>query len=99
MTGVQKCALPIYNRYFDDTYEGLPCNGYTALFEKMLQHDNIDVVLGVDFFQVRKQIPDRIKIIYTGPIDRYFKYKAEYLTLRTIDFEKKVEQVNSFQGT
>lgn len=87
------------NRYFDDTYEGLPCNGYTALFEKMLQHDNIDVRLGVDFFQVKKQIPHTVKIIYTGPIDRYFQYKAGHLAWRTLDFEKKVEPVNSFQGT
>lgn len=87
------------NRYFDDTYEGLPCHGYTALFEKMLAHDNIDVRLGVDFFQVKKQIPHTVNIIYTGPIDRYFQYKAGHLAWRTLDFENKVEPVNSFQGT
>lgn len=87
------------NRYFNDTYEGLPSNGYTALFEKMLQHDHIDVLLGVDFFQVKKQIPHTVKIIYTGPIDRYFQYKAGHLAWRTLDFEDKVEPVNSFQGT
>lgn len=87
------------NRYFNDTYEGLPTDGYTAIFERMLASPLIDVRLGVDFFQVRDEIPSGTPIVYTGPIDRYFEYKAGMLGWRTLDFEKEVVPTGDFQGT
>jgi UDP-galactopyranose mutase len=85
--------------YFSDKYEGLPTDGYTAIFRKMTESPLIDVELGVDFFKVRGQIsPDQL-VVYTGPVDRYFDYKAGELGWRTIDFEKEVVNVDDFQGT
>lgn len=87
------------NRYFNDTYEGLPVNGYTAWLEKMADHANIDVRLDTDFFDVRDQIPAGTPIVYTGPLDRYFDYVEGRLGWRTLDFEQEVLPVGDFQGT
>jgi len=89
-----------YNsRYFKDKYEGLPVNGYGSIFEKMLNHSNITYHLGVDFFDIKDQIPEQITIIYSGPIDRFFNYKHGILGWRTIDFEINKVDMNDFQGT
>ncbi len=85
--------------YFSDRYEGLPVDGYTAVFEKMLDSPLIDVRLGVDFFDIRRSLSPRQLVIYTGPSDRYFDYKAGELGWRTLDFEKQVVPVDDFQGT
>lgn len=94
--------LPVrfnYNdRYFDDTYEGIPVLGYTGLFKSLLNHKNISVVTGVDYFEVKKLIPSTIPTVYTGPIDKYFEYKHGYLGWRTVTFEKHVHDVGDFQG-
>ncbi len=85
--------------YFSDRYEGLPVDGYTAIFEKMVASPLIDVRLGVDFFELRRQLSPGQLIVYTGPIDRYFDYRAGELGWRTLDFEKEVVAVDDFQGT
>ncbi|HEX3591011.1 MAG TPA: UDP-galactopyranose mutase [Pseudonocardiaceae bacterium] len=88
------------NRYFNDTYEGLPVDGYTAWLEKMADHPNIDVRLDVDFFDARHEIPDGTPIVYTGPIDRYFDYTEGWLGWRTVDLELEVlHDCGDFQGT
>ncbi|WP_447005118.1 UDP-galactopyranose mutase [Saccharothrix isguenensis] len=87
------------NRYFNDTYEGLPVDGYTAWLEKMADHPNIEVRLGTDFFDVRDEIPAGTPIVYTGPVDRYFDYSEGWLGWRTLDFEQEVLPVGDFQGT
>jgi UDP-galactopyranose mutase len=87
------------NRYFNDTYEGLPVNGYTAWLEKMADHPNIEVRLDTDFFDVRDEIPAGTPIVYTGPIDRYFDYAEGWLGWRTLDFEQEVVPTGDFQGT
>jgi UDP-galactopyranose mutase len=87
------------NRYFNDPYEGLPVNGYTAIFEKMLRHDLIDIRLGIDFFDIKESLSARMPVVYTGPIDRYFEYRAGELGWRTLDFEEDVRPVGDFQGT
>lgn len=87
------------NRYFNDAYEGLPVDGYTAIFEKMLAHPLIDIQLGVDYFDVKNEIPKGKLVVYTGPIDRYFNYAAGELKWRTIDFETEILPVGDFQGT
>ncbi|OKI18359.1 UDP-galactopyranose mutase [Saccharothrix sp. CB00851] len=87
------------NRYFNDTYEGLPVDGYTAWLEKMADHPNIEVRLNTDFFDVRDEIPAGTPVVYTGPLDRYFDYSEGWLGWRTLDFEQEVLPVGDFQGT
>jgi UDP-galactopyranose mutase len=87
------------NRYFADTYEGLPVDGYTAWLERMADHPLIDLRTGVDFFAVRDAIPAGTPIVYTGALDRYFGYAEGELGWRTLDFEQEVLPVGDFQGT
>ncbi|MGV1788952.1 UDP-galactopyranose mutase [Rhizobium sp. A37_96] len=87
------------NRYFNDRYEGLPVDGYTAIFERMLKHPKIQIALGVDFFSLKSSLPAGLPIVYTGPIDRYFDYSEGELGWRTIDFEKETLNTGDFQGT
>lgn len=87
------------NRYFSDTYEGLPVDGYAAWLEAMATHPLIDVVLGVDFFDVRDRVPAGTPVVYTGPLDRYFDYREGRLGWRTLDFDTEVLDVGDFQGT
>ncbi|MEO7262558.1 MAG: UDP-galactopyranose mutase [Jatrophihabitantaceae bacterium] len=87
------------NRYFNDKYEGLPTDGYTAWLQRMAGHPNITVRLSTDFFDVRSQIPAGTPIVYTGPLDRYFDYAEGELGWRTLDFEQEVLDVGDFQGT
>ncbi len=87
------------NRYFNDAYEGLPVDGYTAIFEKMLAHPLIDIKLNVDYFDIKNDIPAGKLVVFTGPIDRYFNYSAGELKWRTIDFETEIMPVGDFQGT
>jgi len=88
------------NRYFNDTYEGLPVHGYTAWLQKMAHHPNIEVRLDVDYFDVRPEIPAGTPTVYTGPLDRYFDHCAGELSWRTLDFEQEVlTDCGDFQGT
>jgi UDP-galactopyranose mutase len=92
------------NRYFDDTYEGLPVHGYTAWLEKMAHHDRIDIRLDTDFFDTSQKINKanvvgNIPVVYTGPVDRYFDYAQGRLGWRTLDFEREVMATGDFQGT
>ncbi|MFP7366631.1 UDP-galactopyranose mutase [Corynebacterium callunae] len=90
------------NRYFNDTYEGLPVDGYTAWLERMADNDLIDVRLDTDWFDVRDDIraanPDA-PVVYTGPLDLYFDYSEGKLGWRTLDFETEVVETGDFQGT
>jgi UDP-galactopyranose mutase len=92
------------NRYFNDTYEGLPTQGYTAWIERMADHPNIDVQLSTDFFDGSQPISKgsvvgSVPVVYTGPVDRYFDYAEGDLSWRTIDFEEEVLATGDFQGT
>ena len=90
------------NRYFNDTHEGLPVEGYTAWLENMAADEKIDVVLDTDWFEVRDAVraasPDA-PVVYTGPLDRYFDYSEGKLGWRTLDFETEVLETGDFQGT
>ncbi|PAJ68366.1 UDP-galactopyranose mutase, partial [Corynebacterium hadale] len=90
------------NRYFNDTYEGLPVDGYAAWLEKMAEHELIDVHLSTDYFDVREKLraesPDA-PVVYTGPVDQYFDYAEGHLGWRTLDFEREVLETGDFQGT
>ncbi len=86
------------NRYFDDTFEGIPSGGYAAWLEKMADHPNISILLETDFFDIRHLLDDPF-VVYTGPLDRYFEFKLGSLTWRTLDFEIEVLSIGDFQGT
>jgi UDP-galactopyranose mutase len=97
--------IPVRNnfdpRYFSDKYQVLPSKGYTKWFAEVLNHKNIDVVLGVDYFDVRNSLEGRCgKTIFTGPIDRYFHNanlgKLEY---RSINFEAEIKEIPGFFQT
>jgi UDP-galactopyranose mutase len=87
------------NRYFEDTYEGLPADGYTAWLTRRAVHPRIEVRLGTDYFAVRDSLPDGVPTVYTGPLDRYFDFREGPLGWRTLDFEQEVLAVGDFQGT
>jgi UDP-galactopyranose mutase len=87
------------NRYFNDKYEGLPVDGYTAWMERMVDHPNIEVRLNTDFFDVRDEFVGQVPIVYTGPLDAYFANSAGELSWRTVDLIVSVENVGDFQGT
>jgi len=92
------------NRYFNDTYEGLPVDGYTAWLERMADHPNIDVRLDTDFFDdsqefSKSNVVGQVPVVYTGPVDRYFDYAQGDLSWRTIDLEEEVLDIEDFQGT
>jgi UDP-galactopyranose mutase len=92
------------NRYFSDTHEGLPVDGYTPWLEKMASHDRIEVRLDTDFFDSSQEINKanvvgNIPVVYTGPVDQYFDYSQGRLGWRTLDFEREVKPTGDFQGT
>jgi UDP-galactopyranose mutase len=87
------------NRYFSDTWEGLPSEGYTALLERMADHPRIELQLKTDFFDVRDEVVGEAPVVYTGALDRYFDYREGRLSWRTLDFEREVIDVGDFQGT
>ena len=85
--------------YYNDRWQGIPTDGYGALFKKMLAHPNIEVRLNVDYFSVRNSLPSHGLMVYTGPIDRFFDYKHGRLGWRSVRFEKQVLDVEDYQGT
>ena len=86
------------NRWFNDKYEGLPLDGYTAWLTKMADHPNIEVRLETDFFDVADDFRGKVPIVYTGPVDEYFKNSEGRLSWRTVDLEAEVRHVDDFQG-
>ncbi len=88
------------NRYFTDRYQGQPAQGYTAMFERMADHPNIEIRYGVDYISERDRgLYEGVPTVYTGPLDEYFGYELGRLPWRTVDFEDEVLDVDDFQGT
>lgn len=85
------------DNYFDDKYQGVPIGGYTQIFEKLL--DGIDIRLNTDYFSDKKDL-DRIceKIVYTGPIDKFFDYQFGELEYRSLRFEFETLNLKDYQG-
>ena len=81
-------------RYFTDTYQAMPLHGYTRMFEKMLDHPNIKVMLNTDYHEVMNFIPFK-EMIFTGPVDEYFDYQFGKLPYRSLEF--KHETMNKEQ--
>jgi UDP-galactopyranose mutase len=86
------------NRYFTDTYQVMPSAGYTRLFENMLNHPNIKVMLNTDYKEIEDIIPHK-NLIYTGPIDYYFDYCFGKLPYRSIEFKFETLETERFQPT
>lgn len=86
-------------RYFNDTWEGLPVNGYAAWLEAMITDENISIEFNIDFEDVKHLIPEKTPIVYTGPLDRYFNYEFGELKWRTLDLEIEEVDLDDFQGT
>ena len=85
------------NNYFNDRYQGIPVDGYTAVVERML--DGIEVKTGTDFFALKKEQPKIAeKVIFTGMIDEYFEYCLGALEYRSVRFETEVLDCENYQG-
>lgn len=77
------------DRYFQDKYQGIPCNGYTTLVENILNHKNIKILLNTDYKDIKESFD---RIFYTGAIDEYFNYEFGELPYRSVNF--KLEELD-----
>ncbi len=86
------------DRYFTDNYQGMPLYGYTKMFENMLSHPNIKIMLNTDYKEIKDMIPYN-EMIYTGPIDYYFDNCYGKLPYRSIEFQFETIEAETFQPT
>jgi UDP-galactopyranose mutase len=86
------------NRYFTDSYQLMPLHGYTRMFENMLAHPNIKMMLNTDYREIADVLPYR-NLIYTGSIDEYFSYCYGKLPYRSVDFRFETLDMENFQCT
>jgi len=86
------------DRYFTDTYQAMPLHGYTRMFEKMLAHENIKIMLNTDYKEIIDTIPYQ-EMIYTGPIDYYFDYCYGKLPYRSLEFRFETHNKEQYQAT
>lgn len=78
------------NRYFMNAkYQGIPKNGYTKIVENMLDNENIEVRLGVDFKDIKDEVPEGMKIVYCGQVDELLDYELGVLPWRSLRFEEE----------
>ena len=91
--------LTFDNNYFNALYQGIPIGGYTAMVENILNHENIEVRTGVEYFENKEDLDEESEtLVYTGPIDAYFNYKLGTLQYRSVRFENEILDIPSFQG-
>jgi len=86
------------DRYFTDAFQAMPRDGYTAMFNRILDHPLIEVRTGVDFRDVRDDV-DYDHLIYTGPVDEYFDYRFGKLPYRSLKFDHQTLGQEQFQQT
>ncbi|MDQ2718666.1 MAG: UDP-galactopyranose mutase [Bacteroidota bacterium] len=86
------------DRYFTDTYQAIPLHGYTRMFEKMLNHPNIKVMLNTDYKEIQNSISFK-EMIYTGPIDYFFDNRYGKLPYRSLDFKFETIDKENYQLT
>ena len=84
------------DRYFSDTFQAMPLEGYTKMFERMLANPKITVMLSTDYHDVIDRYP-RAKVVYTGPIDEFFDYRFGRLPYRSLRFEHRTHDQEKFQ--
>lgn len=82
------------SNYYFDKYQGIPVGGYTQIFDKLLE--GIEVKLNTDYFT--DELPNHNKVIYTGPIDKFFNYKFGRLEYKTVRLEHQHLDVPNYQG-
>ena len=85
------------DRYFTDTYQAMPQHGYTRMFENMLDHPNIKIMLNCDYREIESDIPFR-EMIYTGPVDSYFDYAYGKLPYRSLEFKHETHDAPVYQA-
>jgi UDP-galactopyranose mutase len=85
------------DRYFTDTYQAMPLHGYTRMFENMLDHPNIKIMLNCDYREIEKELSFR-EMIYTGPVDAYFDYCFGKLPYRSLEFKHETHETPVFQS-
>ncbi len=86
------------DRYFTDTYQAMPLNGYTQMFQNMLSHKNIKVMLNTDYKDIIDMIPHK-NLIFTGPVDEYFNFCYGKLPYRSLEFKFETIDKEVFQST
>jgi UDP-galactopyranose mutase len=86
------------DRYFTDSFQAMPAHGYTKMFEKMLSHPNIKIMLNTDYEEVMNEVKFK-KLIYTGPVDEFFNYKYGKLPYRSLRFKFETVETAQFQET
>ncbi|MBV9128277.1 MAG: UDP-galactopyranose mutase, partial [Verrucomicrobia bacterium] len=84
------------NRYFTDSYQSMPRHGFTRMFENMLDHPNIKLMLNTDYRDIRECVPYRA-MIYTGPIDEFFDHRFGKLPYRSLRFGHETHDVPVYQ--
>jgi UDP-galactopyranose mutase len=85
------------DRYFTDTYQAMPLQGYTRMFERMLDNPNIHVLLNSDYRDIQALVPHK-QLIYTGPVDEYFDYCYGKLPYRSLRFHWETRDVATAQS-
>jgi UDP-galactopyranose mutase len=83
-------------RYFTDKFQFMPKHGYTKMFENILDHKNIEVILNTDFFEIRSDYEFNY-LIYTGPIDAFFNYEFGKLPYRSVRFDFRSVDLEQYQ--
>ncbi|MDB5249599.1 MAG: UDP-galactopyranose mutase [Segetibacter sp.] len=86
------------DRYFTDTFQAMPVHGYSKMFEKMLAHPNIKIMLNTDYEEVMDEVKFR-KLIFTGPVDEFFNYRYGKLPYRSLRFKFETLETSQFQET
>ncbi|KTT32892.1 UDP-galactopyranose mutase [Pseudomonas rhizoryzae] len=84
------------DRYFGDTFQQMPLHGYTRMFERMLDHPNIKVMVNTDYREIRELIPHE-HLVYSGPIDEFFDYRFGRLPYRSLTFKHETRDQPRFQ--
>lgn len=84
------------DRYFTDTYQAMPLHGYTRMFENMLDHPNIKIMINTDYREVAEMVPYR-QMVYTGPIDEFFHCCYGKLPYRSLEFKHETIDQEMFQ--
>ncbi|WP_448273527.1 UDP-galactopyranose mutase [Nostoc sp. DSM 114160] len=85
------------DRYFTDSYQAMPLHGFTRMFDNMLNHPNIKVMLNTDYQEIQKAIPCR-EMVYSGPVDEFFDYRYGKLPYRSLDFKHETHNTSVFQS-
>lgn len=86
------------DRYFTDHFQSMPAEGYTRMFERILDHPNIVIRLNTDFRSLRSSL-QWDQLFYSGPIDEYFDFRFGKLPYRSLSFEHEhLPRIDQFQS-